>query len=114
MQLASLSCSLGDSFLLPVSQDMGLLIVCCPLPDFKVYQWMIDWSCKTHSVTHESVKLVTPLRVIRPVPKSLGAMACCGTTGENVSLVVVFVCLVVVFICLGCSKRVPQYGWLTQ
>lgn len=63
--------------------------------------------CQTRSLTHESVKLVTPLRVTGPVPKSLGAMACRGTTGENVSWVVVF-------ICLGCSERVAQFGWLTQ
>lgn len=86
-RLLSLTCEPG----------YGLLIVCCPLPvpDFKVYQRMIDWSCQTHSVTRESVKLVTPLRVIRPGPKSLGAMACHGTTGENVSSVVVFVWAVV-------------------
>lgn len=95
-RLLSLTCEPG----------YGLLVVCCllPVPDFKAYQRMIDWSCQTHSVTRESVKLVTPLRVIRPGPKSLGATAFRGTTGENISSVVVFVCL-------GCSK---QYGRLTQ
>lgn len=53
---------------------------------------MIEWRYIKHSLNSGISQVLTPLRVWRPVSKSLDAVAGSGTTGEDVSLDVVVVC----------------------
>lgn len=68
-------------------------------------QLMIEWRYIKHSLNSGISQVLTPLRVWRPVSKSLDAVAGSGTTGEDVSLDVVVVCQV-------CCNKVPQSGQL--